>query len=229
MEEIRIALFLAMFAVLGWFDLRTREIDTRVFVAFGGAGVLLYAFDWHEVTQLAVLLAGGMASGAFVLWRVRLFGTGDLFAVFAGTAICPVHAGIVVFPAHEGVLPAMLPVLAGGWALSLGYAVSWNVLLNASDVARRGGVFCEVADSWARKCSAFFMVHRQRRFEGHVFVAEETAGGRRRLKLGIKPPDQEFARTGTAKYVECASPLMLFSAVAAFVLLAERLAVLVAW
>lgn len=229
MEEIRIALFLAMFAVLGWFDLRTREIDTRVFVAFGGAGVLLYAFDWHGVTQLAVLLAGGMASGALVLWRARLFGTGDLLAVFAGTAICPAHAGMVMFPAHEGVLPAMLPVLAGGLVLSLASAVSWNVVLNVSDVARRGGVFCEVADCRARKCAAFFTVHRQRRFERHVFVAEETAGGRRMLKLGTKPPDQEFARIGTAKYVECASPLMLFSAVAAFVLLAERLAALAAW
>lgn len=223
MEEIRTALFLAMFAVLGWCDLRTREVDTRAFIIFGGLGTALYVFDWHEVTQFTILMMAGTALGTFALWRIKLFGTGDLFAVFAGTAIYPVYTGMAIHHTHADLLPVMLLVLMGGWALSFIFTILWNVVLNASDVMRRGGIFGEITDSRARKCMAFFILHRQREFERHTFPAEETTGNRRRLKFGLTPPGQEFTLPGTTRYVECASPLMLFSAVAAFVLLAEQL------
>ncbi len=209
-EEVRIALFLAMFATLAWLDLRTREASDVVFVMFGGLGAILYVFDWQDVTLLVLCLMAGSASAASLLWGMRLFGTGDLFAVFAGLVICPVYDGIV---------PTVLPAFMGGWVLSLVSAVAWNVSLNVSDVMRNGGVFLEVSDGRMRKCAAFFLVHRQRGFERNTFLAEETVVGRRRLKFGMKPPDQEFARTGTTRYVECACPLLLFTAAAAFMLL----------
>ena len=213
-EEARVALFLTMFAILGWRDLRTREADDRVFAAFGCAGAAMYLLDWQDVTQYTLLVMICTAWGAILLWKARMFGTGDLFAVLAGA---------VIYPVYGGVIPTMLLVLPGGWAAALAFAVSYNAGLNASDIVRHGRVFADVSDGRLRKCAAFFLLHRQRRFERHAFCAEEVLNGRRRLNLGMKPPDQEFAEVRDGQYVEYACPLLLFAAAAAFVLLAEQL------
>ena len=209
-EDIRIVLFLAMFATLAWFDFREREISDVVFMAFGSLGAILYVFDWQDMTPIVLGVMAASALAASILWKIKLFGTGDLLAVFAGLAIYPVYHGIV---------PTVLLVFMGGWVLSFVFTIAWNISLNASDVMRRGGVFNEVSDGRMRKCAAFFLMHRQREFEKNTFLAEETVDGIRKLKLGMKQLDQEFVKTGTAKYVEYACPLMLFAAAAAFVLL----------
>ena len=208
-------LFLAMFAVLGWFDFKTRETYELIFVVFGGAGAVLYVFDWQDMTGTTLIIMACAACAMSLLWRLGLFGTGDLLAVFAGLVIYPVYG--------DSLMPNAVAVFIGGWALSLVFGVSWNAALNVSDVVKRGGIFKEVTDRRARKCAAFFLVHRQRRFERNTFLAEEITGSGRRLKLGLKSPNREFAKAGTAKYVEYTCPLMLFSAVAAFVLLTGRL------
>lgn len=211
MEEIRVTLLLVMFAVLAWRDFRTREINDCVFMVFGGLGALLYAFDWQDVTQFVLTMMAGTALGAFLFWKAGLFGTGDLLAVFAG---------VVIYPVYAGMLPTMLLVLMGGLVLSFMFTITWNVSLNVSDVAKRGGVFVDVTDRRTRKCAAFFLLHRQRMFEKNTFLAEKmTDDGKRKLKFGMKSTDQEFVDAGTTKYVEYACPLMLFSAAAAFALL----------
>ena len=86
MEEIRMALFLGMFAVLGWYDFRTREIDDRLFLVFGAAGAAPYVLDWQDTDSYAVLLVLCSASAAVMLWRLKVFGTADMFAIIAGAS-----------------------------------------------------------------------------------------------------------------------------------------------
>ena len=54
-------------------------------------------------------------------------------------------------------------------------------MLNSSDAPMRGGLFNDVSDRRWRKCLAFFIVHRQRRFDRHAFLAESVVDGKRRL------------------------------------------------
>lgn len=206
MEEIRAIIFLAMFAVLGWLDFRTRSIDDRLFLAFGGAGAALYALDWQGTDPYAVLLILCSASAAVMVWRMGIMGTADMFAMIAGAVIYPVYGGFV---------PTALVVFVGAIALSVAFTVGGNVLLNSSD-ALRGGVFRDVSDGRARKCAAFFLVHRQRGFERHVFLAENMVAGKRRLKMGRKPADHEFAELSTRRYVEYAAPFVTLAAASAF-------------
>ena len=208
-EDARAVLFLAMFAVLAWFDFKDREIRGIVFVVFGGIGAALYVFDWQTIDQTALYVIAGTIVAVTVLWKAGVVGIGDLFAIFAALAI---------YPVYHGIIPTVLPVFMGGLVLSLVFTIAWNASLNMSDVIRRGGVFCEIADGRMRKMAAFFLVHRQRKFEKNTFLAEETVGGKRRLKLGMKETEQAFNSPGTTKYVEYACPLMLFTAASAFIL-----------
>lgn len=210
LEIARMCLFLAMFAVLAWFDFRDREISGLIFLVFGAAGAVLYAFDWHEVSSTDLYVVAITSVAIIAIWKTGLFGTGDMFAAFAG---------LVIYPIYYWIVPTIMPVFMGGWVLSFIFILSWNASLNASDVLRRGSVFSDVSDGTSRKFVAFFTIHRQRSFEKNAFIAEETVGGRRRLKLGKKDPDQEFVSAGVSKYVEYACPLMLFTAAAAFILL----------
>ena len=214
MEEIRIALFLAMFAVLGWYDFRTREMDDRLFLAFGGAGAALYVLDWQATDSYAVLLILCSASAAVMLWRLKIFGAGtaDMFAIIAGAVIYPVYAGFV---------PTMLVVFICAITFSLTFTIGSNVLLNTFD-ATRGRLFNGMSDGKLRKCVAFFLVRRQRGFDRHAFLAENTVDGRRRLKLGRKSASQEFAKPSTWRYVEYVAPFVTFTAISAFFVVAAK-------
>ena len=203
-------LFLVMFAVLGWYDFRTREMDDRLFLVFGAAGAILYVFDWQNTDSYAVLLVLCSASAAVMLWRFKLFGTADMFAIIAGAVIYPVYAGF---------MPTMLLVFIGAIVFGVAFTMGSNVLLNISD-AVRGRLFADVSDGPTRKCIAFFLVRRQRKFDKHAFLAENTVDGRRRLKLGRKSANREFVGPSTHNYVEYAPPFVMFSAVSAFFVVA---------
>ncbi len=214
MDEIRMVLFLAMFFVLAWCDFRTRMISDRIFLAFGAAGAALYLLDWQATNGYEVLVMLCSAGGAVMLWRLRLAGTADALAIITGAVIHPVHLGII---------PTMLALFVFATALSAVSVVAGNALLNASDAMRRGGVFGDVSEEWWRKCLAFFMVHRQRVFDRHAFLAENVVDGRRRFKLGHKPVGQAFAEPSDTQYVEYAVPFLTVAAVPASVLVALAL------
>ena len=87
-----------------------------------------------------------------------------------------------------------------------------NAWLNYSDMMRRGGVFGDVSDWRFRKCVAFFMVHRQRGYDKHVFLAERVVDGKRRLDMGFKPIRCEFAAPSKTRDVEYAMPFITIAA-----------------
>ena len=68
-EDIRIMLFLAMFATLAWFDFRERETSDVAFMAFGGLGAALYVFDWQDMTLTVLYVMAASALAAFALWK----------------------------------------------------------------------------------------------------------------------------------------------------------------
>ena len=209
MDEVRMVLFLAMFAVLAWHDFRTRKLDDKIFLVFGGAGAVLYLFDWQSTNSYETLVVLCSASGATVLWRFKIVGTADMFAIIAGGVIYPVHLGII---------PTMLLIFVITIVLAAISTVFGNVVLNTLDATRRGGLFCDVSDKKWRKCLAFFMVHRQRKFDKHSFLAENVVDGKRRLSMGRKPGNRGFAAHSETQYVEYAMPFLTIAAVPAFIL-----------
>ena len=207
MEEIRIVLFLAMLAVTGWLDFKTRVIDDRWFVLFGGLGAVLYLLDWQDTNSYEALVIPCSVTASVSLWRFKVIGPADVFVIITGS---------VIYPVYVGLMPTMLMVMIGVAGLAPAVLIGGNVLLNFSDVVMRGGLFGDVSDNRWRKCIAFFTMHRQRKFDRHVFLAENAADGKRRLEFRFARPNQEFAGPSTWRYVEYAAPFATFAAIFGF-------------
>ena len=97
-ESFRIILLLSMLGIASYFDIKTRMVPDVIWLIFGGIGVILYVFDYESVTSydFLAMIMGGFA--AFMVWRWRLAGTADVFAILAITVILPVHYEFVMIP-----------------------------------------------------------------------------------------------------------------------------------
>ena len=96
--SIRIILLLSMLGIASYFDIKTRMVPDVIWLIFGGLGTILYVFDYESVTSyhLLAVIMGGFAS--FMIWRWRLVGIADVFAVLVITVILPVHYEFVMVP-----------------------------------------------------------------------------------------------------------------------------------
>ena len=85
-----------MLGIASYFDVKTRMVPDVIWLVFGGLGAILYVFDYESVTSyhFLAMIMGGFA--AFMIWRWRLAGTADVFAVLAMTVILPVHYEFVM-------------------------------------------------------------------------------------------------------------------------------------
>ena len=214
MEEVRMVLFAAMFAVLGWYDFHTRRVNDKIFIAFGTAGAVLYAFDWEAMGSYAFLTILACMSGSTMLRTFKVIGTGDVFAIVAGG---------IIYPISFGFIPTMLLMYFAAAIMVVLVAVSCNACFNLSDVMRRGNAFGDVAEGRLRKCAAFFLVHRQRRFDKHAFLSEHVVDGRRRLVIGGKRGKTDFASQSETQYVAYAMPFLTMMAFPAIFFMAVDL------
>lgn len=90
-----------------------------IWLVFGGLGAILYVFDYSNVTSYHVItmIMGGFAS--FMIWRWRLAGTADAFAVLTMTVILPVHYEFVMVP----ILAVIGGFVIAGFGILVNYAI----------------------------------------------------------------------------------------------------------
>ena len=109
-----------MLGIATYFDIKTRMVPDMIWLVFGGMGAILYGFDYDSVTSyhFLAMIMGGFVS--FMIWRWRLVGTADVFAVLAMTVILPIH--------YEFVMVPILVVVGGfvivGFVTVIQYAIS---------------------------------------------------------------------------------------------------------
>ena len=91
-----------------------------IWLIFGGLGTILYVFDYDTLTSYhaIAMIMGGFAS--FMMWRWRLAGTADVFAVLAMTVILPVHYEFVMVP---------ILVVVGGFVIA-GFGTLVNYIIH---------------------------------------------------------------------------------------------------
>lgn len=87
-----------MLGIASYFDVKTRMVPDILWLIFGGLGAILYVFDYQIVTpyHFIAMIMGGFTS--FMVWRWRLAGSADAFAILAMTVILPVHYEFVMVP-----------------------------------------------------------------------------------------------------------------------------------
>jgi len=158
-----------MLGIAAAFDVRSRRIPDVMWLIFGGIGAALYAWDYddggitpyHVITVLTSIFAGT------ILWRWKIAGLADTFAILAMAVILPVHYEFVMMPIMILVISFFLVVIS---------VTLYNVFLNLSDIirSRKMDVFSEFSESKHKKIFAFVAVHRKRKYEKFVIPAENS-------------------------------------------------------
>lgn len=185
-----------MFVVAAFSDVRQRRIHDIIWMAFGGAGAVLYAFEFPNITDIVSMVVGTSLASAF--WFLRLYAGADALALISLSVILPTYNGIII----------PLSVVLIATALSAIYGVVYNMAANSKTfLFNNKKIFEEFDEPIHRKLAAFFLIHKKAKNEKFVFPAERIVSQRRKFRFRYDP-DDEFSK-GEA-YVSLAMPLTLF-------------------
>ncbi|WP_205097695.1 prepilin peptidase [Candidatus Nitrosotenuis uzonensis] len=195
-EEIRVIVAICMFAVAAFFDVRERKIHDVVWLAFGGTGAILYAFEFPDIVDIVSMTVGVTLSSAF--WFLRLYAGADALALIALSVILPTYNGLII--------PLSMVVIAT--VISLIYGIIYNIAANSRTfLFSNKKIFEEFDEPIHRKLAAFFLIHKKAKNEKFVFPAERIVWQRRKFRFHYDP-DDEFSKDDA--YVSLAMPLTLF-------------------
>jgi len=220
-EQIRIILLISMLGIAAIFDVKSRMIPDVIWIVFGGIGAVLYAWDYDSITSYHVIAIITSVFVGIVLWRWKITGLADAFAVIVMAVILPVHYEFVMMP---------IVILVTAFFLVVMFVTVYNVSLNLSDVlrSRKINIFSEFkSESRHKKAFAFFAVHRKRKYEKFVIPTESSM----RIMPDVKSfvflssrdkvmSDSQLQSNGM--YVQSVPPLIIYMfGVAVFLLLPE--------
>ena len=167
--ELRVILLVSMLGIAATFDVKSRKIPDVTWLVFGGIGAVLYIWDYDDgMTSYHVITIFTSVFAGMMLWKWKIAGLADAFAVLAMAVILPVHYEFVMMP---------IMILAMSFFLAVIFVTIYNVSLNFSDVIRtkKMDIFSEFSEPKHKKAFAFLAVHRKRLYERFVIPAENSA------------------------------------------------------
>ena len=163
---IRIVLLVVMLGIAGIFDAKTRRIPDVLWLIFGGIGTVLYIWDYESITPYHHVAMITSVCIALMIYRWRIAGLADSFAVVVMTVILPVHYEFVMMP---------ILILVMAFCIVVFVMVLYNVALNTNDLIRSRKLFSEFKnESKYKKLFAFVAIHRKRKHEKFVMPAENS-------------------------------------------------------
>jgi len=154
-----------MLGIAAIFDIKTRRVPDHIWIIFGGLGALLYLFDWPNSTSYDVLTMITTSAIAVLLWSYKMMGQADIFAIASMAPILPVYYDEIV----------MVPIVITLGAIMIAglFTILYNVILNLQDWQNlRKKPFSDFDEPIYKKILAFFTVHRLRKGEKFVILAE---------------------------------------------------------
>lgn len=195
---LRQIMALTMLSVASYFDIKTREVDDRIWLIFAIPGIVLYFLaPLPSFTTIFFLVIGAIIGMTWFL--THAFGQADGLAIIALA---------VVFPIFNEMPVSVLVALATTVLLGL-FGMLYNIAYNLSDMLH-DNLFHGINEKLHRKILAFLTMHRKRSYE--KFVIPSQTGDK--FSFHFKPnPDEEFAGDFTG-YVSSAFPLVPFMLVA---------------
>jgi len=166
-----------------------------VWLAFGGAGAVLYSFESPDIIDIVSVAVG--VSLATIFWFFRLYAGADALALISLSVILPTYNGFII--------PLSTVVIATG--ISIIYGLVYNLVVNSKTFLNNKKIFEEFDEPIYRKFVAFFLIHKKSKNEKFVFPAERIVSKKRKFRFRYDP-DDEFSKDEV--YVSLAMPLTLF-------------------
>jgi len=231
LELIRIILLLVMLGIAAIFDIKTRRVPDHIWIISGGFGAFLYLFDWQNTTSYDILAMITTGAIAILLWFYRVMGQADIFAMASMAAILPVYYDDLV----------MIPIMITLGAVMIAgiFTILYNAILNLQDWLKlKQRPFSDFDEPIYKKILAFFTVHRKRKDEKFVVLAEKKNDDNssykknvRKLELSGWKKKHDLTKNNMTDilgaYVEKPPPLIVYMfGITVFFLLPELLYVL---
>ena len=225
-ESLCILLLVSMLSIAAVFDVKSRKIPDVIWLIFGGIGAVLYAWDYDRMTPYHVITIFTSIFAGMMLWRWKIAGLADTFAILAMAVILPVHYEFVMMPIMILVMAFFLVVI---------FVTLYNVSLNVFDIirSRKMDIFSEFSEPRYKKAFAFLAIHRKRRFEKFFITMENSMNITPNVKSfvflssrsQVKRKSQPLQSDGA--YVQSVPPLTAYMfGVGLFLLLSELLSML---
>ena len=161
---IRMGAIIIMLVVMGYCDLRNREIDDRLFIFFAAVTGALWIID-HNIDIFGLLMISVSCHIAVLGWKLRFFQTGDFYLILISTFMLPVYVWF----------PTSMLIAIGAVFTTIFAMIGMNVILNLFEL-RRHELFKGMKDSRLKKAVMFFMCHRHRKFERYIIISEDKDG-----------------------------------------------------
>ena len=195
---LRQIMALTMLSVASYFDIKTRQVDDRIWLIFAIPGIVLYFLaPLPPFTTIFFLVIGAIIGITWFL--THAFGQADGLAIIALAVVLPIFDELPV-----SVLVALTTTVLLGL-----FGTFYNIAYNLSDMLH-GNLFHGINEKLHRKILAFLTMHRKRSYE--KFVIPSQTGDK--FSFHFKPnPDEDFAGDFTG-YVSSAFPLVPFMLVA---------------
>lgn len=207
MLEIRIAACVIMLLLASIVDLKKREISDKIWIGFGGFGILLTALELNGGSANIlryVLPVGITAPIAYGIYRTALFGGADAKALVAISLLLPFYD--MTFKIH-GI--TALTVLTNAAILTCTQVV-YNAARNFIEIAKGRAIFEGFEESKARKALAFMMGFRTSRPKGFLFAMESSEGGKRKFIFHPARYDEFVASNSRSIWVTPALPFIVY-------------------
>lgn len=217
----RMCAALVMLGVAAALDMRSRQVDDRLWMVFAAVAAALYFFDFASLDPVAVALSVGLGGGAgYLLYRTGLFGGADALALAVLSAILPTYDGRFVIAAavaaggNAPLVHSIVPliVLSNAILLSL-VRVFANVARNAQYSFRHpAGLFAGLEqESAGRKALAVMLGHRSDG-SGFGFLMEtrEGKGSTRRFDFTLKNAEETPFESRKGVWVMPGIPFLLY-------------------
>ena len=191
---LRQIMALTMLSVASYFDIKTRQVDDRIWLIFAIPGIVLYFLaPLPSFTTIFFLVIGAVIGMTWFL--TKAFGQADGLAIIALAVVFPIFSKMPV-----SVLVALVTTVLLGL-----FGTLYNIAYNLSDMLH-GNLFLGINEKLHRKILAFLVMHRKRRYE--KFVIPSQTGDK--FSFHFKPnPDEDFAGNFTG-HVSSAFPLVPF-------------------
>ena len=225
--QIRIILLLVMLGLADVLDFKTRKIPDILWMIFGGIGAILYIWDYRTITPYHIIAIITSSFVGVAIWKWRITGVADCFAVIAIAVILPIHYEFVMMPIITLVFTFFI-VMFG--------LMMYNISLNLAEMIRtKTWIFSDFKpESRYRKTFAFLSIHRKRKHERFVISAEKTSEMKSdtRAFVFLSPKNKITYRDNQIKlhnelYVQNIPPLITYMfGVTVFLLLPEILSIL---
>lgn len=212
-ELARVLMALGMFGVAAGLDMWKREVDDRLWIAFGVPAAAIYFFDYGNFNLLMVLFSAGIGCGvSYALYKAGMFGGADALGVATFLLILPTYSGQLIVAASPLTTHQVISItlLSNSALLSITH-VAVNVGKNARYWAgHRQGLFQGLEEeTGARKALAVLLGHRSDG-RGFAFLMEKTDGGKRMFDFSLKPAEDTPFETQKDVWVMPGMPFLLY-------------------